>query len=258
MTSRNALERVFIITAQIVAVGAFLICWQMASEHHVIDPVYFSEPTAIWDQLRTWYNTGVLWQNTRATLYVFLVGYVVGTGLGIILGIVIGTLGWFRDVTSPFVAFFNATPRLVLLPLFIVWFGFGFLAKIILVISVIVLMVALNVAAGLREVRVDVLNNARLMGAGSGQLVRHVYWPSVALWVTSTARVTVGYAFNAAIAAEFIGANTGLGYLIVVGQTQFQVTQIYAALAITVIIAIAADLLLAAIENRATRWMPAR
>jgi NitT/TauT family transport system permease protein len=161
-----------------------------------------------------------------------------------------------RELAEPFLAFFNAMPRLILLPLLIVWFGFGLLPKVLLVITVIVLMVALNVAAGIREVRTDLLASVRLKGASRTDLLRHVYIPSVALWVTSTARVTVGYAFNATIAAEFIGASTGLGYLMYLGQSSFQAQVIWAALLLTLVVAVIMDALLAVVEARATRWMP--
>jgi NitT/TauT family transport system permease protein len=257
VTLRYALQRLSVIVAQLGAVVVFVLLWKLGTDHKVLDPVYFSTPSQVWDQLRTWFSSGTIWHDIADTLEVFIVGYVIGTALGVVLGVLIGTLSWLRQVAEPFLAFFNAMPRLILLPLLIVWFGFGFTPKIVLVVAVIVLMVTLNVAAGLREVRVDLLSNARLMGAGRLELVRHVYAPSIALWVTSTARVTVGYAFNATIAAEFIGANKGLGYLMYYGQSIFQVKEIYAALAITVVIAIVMDGILAIVENRATRWMPA-
>jgi NitT/TauT family transport system permease protein len=258
MTRKYVLQRAAVLAAQIAAVVLFLWLWQIASDHKVIDPVSFSKPTAIWHILRQWISSGYLWPNLRSTVMIFVEGYVIGTVAGIVLGVLLGTQRWLRELSEPFLAFFNALPRLVLLPLLIVWFGFGSEPKVVLVVTVILLMVALNVASGIREVRPDLLNQARLMGAGPAELVRDVFLPSVGLWVTSTARVTVGYAFNATIAAEFIGSSKGLGYLIYDAQATYQSSQIYAALAVTVVIAIVLDSLLAVVENRATRWMDTR
>jgi ABC-type nitrate/sulfonate/bicarbonate transport system permease component len=257
MTKRYVLQRLGIVLAQVLAVALFLFLWERGSDHGVIDPVFFSRPSAMWHQIRAWSSEGTLWGNIKTTLNVFLVGYALGTGFGIVLGVIIGTVRWVREILEPFLAFFNAMPRLVLLPLLIVWFGFGLTPKIILVVAVILFIVALNVAAGVGEVRADVLNNAKLMGAGPMQLVRHVYVPSIGLWVLSTARLTVGYAFNATIAAEFIGANRGLGFLLTLGQNSTNANQVWGALAVTVVIAIIIDTVLAAVETRATRWMPA-
>jgi ABC-type nitrate/sulfonate/bicarbonate transport system permease component len=257
MTKRYALQRSAVVLAQLLAVALFLLLWERESNRGVVDRVFFSKPSAIWHQITVWSSEGTLWGNIKTTLNVFLVGYVLGTGLGIILGVIIGTSRWVRDILEPFLAFFNAMPRLILLPLLVVWFGFGLTPKIILVVAVIVFIVALNVAAGIGEVRVDVLNNAKLMGASPMQLVRHVYVPSIGLWVLSTARLTVGYAFNATIAAEFIGANKGLGFLLTLGENSTNAMQVWGALTVTVVLAIVIDTVLAAVETRATRWMPA-
>jgi NitT/TauT family transport system permease protein len=256
MTLRYALQRGTVILAQLATVALVIWLWAILSDHQVLDPVYFSSPAKVWDQLGTWVSNGSLWGNLGSSLKVFIIGYAIGTSGGIVLGVLIGTVGWLGELAEPFLAFFNAMPRLILLPLMIVWFGFGLLPKVLLVITVIILMVALNVAAGIREVRSDLLASVRLKGASRAGLLRHVYIPSVALWVTSTARVTVGYAFNATIAAEFIGASTGLGYLMYLGQSSFASQVIWAALLLTMVIAVIMDALLAVVEARVTRWMP--
>jgi NitT/TauT family transport system permease protein len=258
MTRRYLLQRSSLVLAQIVTVVLVLLLWERASNSGSIDPVFFSRPSAVWQQIKDWASDGTLWDSIATTMRVFLYGYVIGTGLGILVGIVLGTMRWVREVFEPFLAFFNAMPRLILLPLLIVWFGFGIAPKVILVVAVILFIVALNVAAGMSEVRADLLNNAKLMGASRLQLVRHVYAPSIGLWVLSTARLTVGYAFSATIAAEFIGANEGVGFLLSLGQSSTSAVQVWAALTITVVLALAIDLILALIEHRVTRWMPAK
>jgi NitT/TauT family transport system permease protein len=241
---------------QAAAVALILILWQKLSEHHMIDPVFFSGPTRIWDQIKSWESSGLLWSNIGATMKVFAVGYVVGTAVGTLVGVVLGTIPLVREVLEPFLAFFNAMPRLVLLPLMIVWFGFGLFPKVLLVVAVIQFVVAINVATGLTTVRSDLLDNARLMGASHTQLILHVYAPSIALWILTTARTNVGYAFNAAIAAEFIGASAGLGYLLTLGQTALSADQVWAALVLASLMAVLIDCLLAAVERRSLRWMP--
>lgn len=248
--------RLGVAAVQLAAVVAFLLLWEWLSNTDRINVAYFSKPSAVWDQLQTWFSDGSIWEHLRQTMRIFLIGYLIGTLSGIALGVLIGTVTIVREVAEPFLAFFNAVPRLVLLPLFVVWFGFGDQPKILLVVTVILVMVTTNVAAGIREVPRELVDNARLMGASKAGLLREVYIPSIVLWITSTARVTVGYAFNATIAAEFIGASVGIGYLIFFGQASFQAQQIYAGLAMAVVIAAIVDTLLRLLEKRATRWMP--
>jgi NitT/TauT family transport system permease protein len=249
--------RAVVLIAQVVLVGLVLILWQVGSTHHVIDPNFFSSPGAVWDELYIWFSTGTIWGNLSATLFEFAAGYAIGTVVGVALGAAIGLSGRIREFMAPFLAFFNAMPRLVLLPLFVVWFGFGYTPRVVLVFSVVVVIVTINVGRGLQEVRTDLIDDAKIKGATRLQLFRHVYSPSMGLWVLSTARVTVGYAIDTAVAAEFIGASTGLGYLIYYGQAQVRADEIFAALVLTVVIAFIVDRCLVLVERRSLKWMPA-
>lgn len=255
---RATLPRIAILLGQLGLIAGFVVLWQHASTNDWINPAFWSKPTDVWRQILDWQHQGVLWSSLKETMRIFIVGYLWGTAIGVILGILIGTNAWFREISEPFVLFLNAMPRLVLLPLFIVWFGFGYGPRYVYIALVIVMFVAVNVAAGLREVRSDIVDNVRLMGGHRRHLVQQVYVPSISLWVSSTARVTVGYAFNAAIAAEFIGASSGLGYLIVRGQNTFRSKQIIAAMVIVAALALVIDGVLASIERRARRWTPPR
>jgi NitT/TauT family transport system permease protein len=250
------LQRAIILAAQITSLIAFLGLWELAADHKVIDPYFLSKPTQIWSVIRSWAANGTLLTDVDATLEVLGFGYICGLVIGLILGVLIGAFKWFSDLLEPFVAFLNAIPRLILMPLFLVWFGFGIFPQILLVIVVIVFLVAINIATGVREVDEQILQQVRVMGGSRLSLFIHVYVPSIAVWIGATARVTVGYAFQAAIVAEFTGRAQGLGYLVVLGQTTIKVQVIYAAIAIMMVVAIVIDTVLAVLERRATRWMP--
>jgi NitT/TauT family transport system permease protein len=254
--AKYRLMRGSVIAAQAAALILFFVFWQLGADHGWIDTFFFSSPKAIWDQITTWYNAGTLGSDVGATMIVLWVGYAVGLGGGILLGIATGAFKWIGELIDPFLVFLNAIPRLILLPIFVIWFGFGYFTQIWLVMTVIIIVVAVNVQAGLREVRFELLQNSRVLGANRLDLIRHVYIPSVAIWITATARVTVGLAFQAAIASEFIGAAKGLGYLVVLGESTQRPQEIFGAIAIMLAIAVVVDTLLGVLERRATRWMP--
>jgi NitT/TauT family transport system permease protein len=256
MSELTGWQRAGVIAAQVLTVCLLGFAWQAAANAHAINTFFFSSPRIVWHQLDQWASGGELFPNVGATLYVLAIGYLLGLALGIVLGVVSGVMRTVGAVIDPFVAFFNAIPRLVLLPLLIVWFGFGYWPQIFFVVAVVVFLVAINVSAGLRQVKTILLANARVLGANGPQLVRYVYLPSIVVWIMSTARVTVGFAFQAAVAAEFIGAARGLGFLVEYGQSTFQVQQIYAALAIMIVIAVVVDLGLGAVERSTTKWLP--
>lgn len=250
----HRLIRVTVFFAQVGAVCLVLWLWQRSSDSGSINRGFWSSPTQIAATLGDWYRDGTLFRAVVSTLQAFAIGYVIGVGLGVMLGLIIGVSRWAREIVEPFLAFFNAMPRLVLFPLLVVWFGFGFTPRYIFVAIVIVVLVTINVAGGLRETRQDLINAVRLYGGGVWQVTRHVYLPTVALWVTSTARVTVGYALNAAIVSEFIGGSLGLGYQIAYGQATFRPSYIFAALAVTVAVALVLDSVLSIAERRVTPW----
>ncbi|HXC76925.1 MAG TPA: ABC transporter permease subunit [Candidatus Acidoferrum sp.] len=249
-------QRGVVTLAQVAAVVLFLVLWQQAADHKVIDSFFYSNPHDIWDQIRAWYDAGTLAGDVGATLFVLGVGYVAGVVVGVVIGVLTGAFQWVGELLDPFLVFFNAVPRLMVMPIFIVWFGFGYRPQIYLVVTVIVFQIAVNVQAGLREVKSELLQNVRVMGASRLDQIRHVYVPSIAIWITATARVTVGFAFQAAIAAQFLGASKGLGYQVVLGQGTQKVQAIFAAMLIMVVVAVVIDAVLAAVERRATRWMP--
>src|SRR5258708_25471207 len=206
-----------VVACQALIGAAVLLAWEWLADKGSIGKATFSTPSGIWSALRGWAVDGTLWTNAWSTIQVLMIGWAIGVALGTIIGLAAPSRNVW-DFIEPFLVFLNAVPRLLLLPLFVVWLGFGVLPKILLVISVIVVIVALAVASGIHEVDQAYLDNVRILGRRRGLLIPDLYGPSVVLWVLASSRTTVGYALQAAVAAEFIGSNVGLGALVVQGQ----------------------------------------
>lgn len=248
-------RRLLIIGAQITAVLGLVIGWQWAAQQDILDRFLVGTPRGVWTALLAWIADGSLWPNIGSTLTAFLVGYcfalLIGTGLGVLLA----TLPFLRQVMDPFVAFANSLPRLMFYPFFAIWLGFGLTPKALYVVFVVIVLVILNVVAGVTEIDRSLIMNMRVMGARSPDLIAQVFFPAIALWLSSAARLMVGYGFQAAIISEFIGSTRGLGHLVAQAQTQFDVNQVWAAIVVMIIIAIAMDGGLALVERRTTVWM---
>jgi NitT/TauT family transport system permease protein len=252
------MKRLLMAASQLAFLVAFVALWQWASVGQHIDPFFFGQPSRIWDQIEEWGRNGTLTSNLGSTTELLLIGFAAGLLAGTAVGTAMSFSRLVHDVLDPFVVFFNAVPRIVLYPFLLVWLGFGLTTKVVLIVVVMMPTVAISVVTGFKEVDGAYLSNMRALGAGGLDLALHVYVPSLALWLLSTCRITFAFAFQAALVAELVGATHGVGFLIVQGQDQFNVDQIYAALVLVAVIAIVADVILRILERRASRWVPAR
>lgn len=254
--ARRAALQVGVWTLRLAVVAVALVVWETLSNNETIDPLYFGKPSLTWDALQQYVDDGVLRTNIQATLQVLLLGWGIGIVVGSTIGVVVGASRNARDFFEPFLVFFNALPRLLFLPFFAVWLGFGLAPKVSLVVLVVVVVIALTVASGVRETSDELVLHARLLGASPGRLVRDVYVPSIAVWLLSSSRTTVGFAFQATIAAEFFGTASGLGYLLTTAQGRLNSGQVFAVLAVMFGIGLLIDLVLGAVERRVSRWLP--
>lgn len=252
---RAIVPKIAIVAAQIGFVALMLGLWQLGANEDWIDSRKFSEPIEIWHRLRDMWNDDLLF-HVGSTLRVLVLGYGLGLGVGVLFGTLAGLSPWFRSYVEPFVVVANSVPRAILVPFFITWLGFGTTPKVLTVFLVVVFYVIINITAAVQEIESDVVANARTLGASRSQLARDVYLPSLGLWILASARVTFGFAFQAAIVAEFFGALAGIGFLVVQSQAAFDVDGIYAALAVTMAIALVLDTALGVVERRVSRWMP--
>jgi NitT/TauT family transport system permease protein len=250
-------RRIILISAQLVCAVAFLFAWQWASSNGHVSSFEFGKPSAVYDQLVEWWHDGTLRDASISTTEVLLLGWGIGTFIGMAVGVLTGVSKFANDVLEPFLDFFNALPRLILQPFIVIWLGFGLPAKVTFVVIVIWVITALSISEGSRHIPKEIIQQAQILGAGKARVLRDVYAPSLALWVVASSRTTFGFAFQAAVLAEFVGTNQGLGNLVIVAQNAFQINAIYAALAVVMVIAIFGNVLLSAAETRATRWMPA-
>lgn len=249
-------QRVSMVASQVGLVLAVTLAWHYVARMGVVDPGFIGSPAGVADRLWKWVLDGSLVGHVISTLEILLAGFLIGTVAGGALGAWIGLSPTAHDVVEPFLIFFNGMPRLILQPFFIIWLGFGFASKVSLIVAVIIVLVAVGIANALKDIDRDLVANVRILGGNRRDMAWNVYLPSLTLAIVATSRTNIGFAFQAALVAEFVGTASGLGYLIVTGQNLFDIDTIWAALVIVVALASFLDYLLSRIEARATRWMP--
>ncbi len=240
--------------------AAFLVVWEVGAERRWagIDPFFVSQPTAIARQIKRWVGTGFIFEHVAVTLQEAALGFLFGALLGITAGFLFAFSRWTAEVFEPAVALLNAVPRVVLAPLFILWFGLGLTSKVVLCTSLVLFVVFFATWSGIREADRDVVANARIMGASQAQLFRHVLLPSALAWIFSSLRLSVGFAMIGAVVGEYLGSSHGMGYLIAFAESLFDATQVMAGLAILMALVAALDLALRRVEARFSAWKLSR
>src|SRR5690606_28226906 len=144
-------------------------------------------------------------------------------------------------VFDPYVKAANSMPRVILAPIFSIWFGLGVWSKVALGFTLVFFIVFFNVYQGVREVSPNVLANARMLGATKRQLLRHVYLPSAMSWVFSSLHTSVGLAFVGAVVGEYLGSASGVGYLIRPAEGTFDVNTVFAGIVVLTAFALVLD-----------------
>lgn len=260
--ARTARRRAYLVLGSRAGVLLVVVgLWEWLARTEVIDPFNFSMPSKIWDQIRTWVVDGTaqgpLWEQIWYTLHEALLGWVIGVVAGVLLGIALGRVRFAADVLGPYIKVLNALPRIVLAPVFLIWFGLGPASKVASAVVLVFFPVFFNAFQGAREVDRALVANSRVLGAGDRQVTLHVVIPSATSWIFTSLHVSFGFALIGAIVGEYIGATKGLGLLVAASQGTFNAAGVYAAMAILAVVALLAEGLLTFLEKKLFRWKPA-
>lgn len=248
-------RRIAMALARLVFIGALVAFWEIGARTGVLDPFFFGRPFAAIGRLWTWVETGSLWGHLFSTVGTALLGYLLGVALGITIGAAFAfSPERISRIGNGFLVIGNGLPRLVLAPLFLLWFGVGTQAKLAFVVVVIVFIVAMNVFSGLRDVDRKMIDHVLLLGGNRWDLARVVYAPAIMGWLLASLRVCLGLSFAGAIVAEYVGSGHGLGYLMVYGFGIFDMNQAIAAMIAVFVVIGVLDRLLARLEFRVTAW----
>lgn len=216
--------------AALCALGA----WELASRLGWLDPFLVPPPSRVASVLYELAGTGQVWPHFRATVWEAVAGLVVGTACGSALGLLSAMVRPVAEVLEPVMALLNAVPRVVLAPLFVIWFGIGTASKVALSFLLVMVVMFFATYTGVREVDPRLVERVRTLGGGRRDVVREVYVPSVSAWVVSGLKVAVGFAFTGAVVGEFVASSQGLGYLLSFAQSTYNASLTLALIALVV------------------------
>src|SRR5262249_14214764 len=184
------------------------------------------------------------------TLIETLLAFAAGTALGLGAGLWLALSPTASALADPYIKAMNAMPRVILAPIFAVWFGLGILSKVALGITLVFFIVFFNVYQGGKEGSPVVLTTARMLGAGPRQLLRTVYVPSAMSWVFSSLHTSVGMAFVGAVVGEYLGSARGVGYLILQAEGAFDIDTVFAGILVLTAFALLLDAVATPLQSR--------
>lgn len=261
------MARAKLLGLQLLVLVVFLGIWHIGSTvpfgkmengkpFFLLPPFFFSTPGEVLARVWKMFADGSIYRHLGITLLEAMLAFAIGSIAGVLLGFAFARRPLLAAVFDPYIKMANALPRVVLAPIFALWFGLGIWSKVWLGVTLVFFIVFFNVYQGVREVPQVVLANARMLGMNERQLLRHVYWPAALSWVFSSLHTSVGFAMVGAVVGEYLGSSAGLGYLIHQAEGVFDVTGVFAGMVILTLFVMLVDLVVTRIENRLLKWKP--
>jgi NitT/TauT family transport system permease protein len=255
---RSAARRraVLVRGAQVAIAVVVLGLWEILVRADVLDAFFFPRPSDIGERIGEWVTEGDIFSDLLVTLTEALLGLLIGTAGGLLVGFLLARWRLLADILEPFITMLNSLPRVVLAPIFLLWFGLGIWSKVVFAVTLVFFIVFFNTFQGVREVSPALVDNARILGAKEGQLLRHVYLPSALTWIFSSLHVSVGFAIVGAVVGEYLGSSEGMGHLIAEAEGVFDTTGVFAGIVVLAAVVLVIDLAVHRLERYLLRWKP--
>ena len=212
----------------VLTAAAVLAAWQLFVAVTGIEKWLLPAPSDIGAAL--WANAGLLAHHTWPTLRETAVGLAAGTAAALVLAALIDLSAWLRKAIYPLLVGTQTVPIVAIAPLFIVWFGYGFLPKILIVALVTFFPIVVNLAEGLRSADADMVSLLKSMGAGRWKIFRSVRFPHTLPYLFSGLKIAATYSVMGAVISEWLGASAGLGVFLIRAQQSFAADKVFAAI----------------------------
>ncbi|WP_164783956.1 ABC transporter permease [Mesorhizobium sp. M5C.F.Cr.IN.023.01.1.1] len=191
--------------------------------------------------------------HTASTLTVIAVGFGCGAAAAIPTGLALAKMRWLESALYPFVVFLQTMPLISLVPVLIIWLGYGLAPASVLVGFSVFFPVLVNAVAGVRSTPDRLYFVTRTMGASALQTFRYIDWPTMLPYLTSAFRISLALATTTAVVSEFLASNDGLGYAALIGARSRDTVQVIAVVLITAVVGVLLNTLSLLVEKKIAR-----
>jgi ABC-type nitrate/sulfonate/bicarbonate transport system, permease component len=238
-------------------VTIFLIIWELVGNVlQLINPMFMSAPSLIAKAAIDLFSSGEIYNDLYISGTELLGGYLLSAAVAIPFGIMVG---WYKKMSyifDPFINAMNATPRVALLPLVIIWLGIGILSKVGIIFLGAVFPILINSRDGVKTTPLNLLNAARSFGASEWMIFKAVVLPSTIPFILSGLRQGLGRAIVGVMVGELYAATAGIGFMITVAGATFQTDKVFVGVLVFALTGMIGTEILAKIEKRFDKWRP--
>jgi NitT/TauT family transport system permease protein len=237
------------------AVFVFLIIWELVGNvYQLINPMFMSAPSLIFKAAVGLVSSGEIWNDLRVSGIELFWGYTLSVAFGIPFGIMVGWYKRASHIFDPFINAMNATPRVALLPLVIIWLGIGVLSKVGIIFLGAVFPILINTRDGVKTTPHNLLTAARSFGASEWMLFKTVVLPSTLPFILTGLRLATGRALVGVMVGELYAATAGIGFMITVAGATFQTDKVFVGVLIFAVSGMVLMEALTKIERRFDKW----
>lgn len=238
----------------VLNLATFFIVWQVAATVSDIPPLFLPSVADVARELQEMHQEGILWGNLWTSFAVYVVGMVISLAIAIPMGLTIGGIRILDKILSPYVWAVYTTPRLILMPLVLLWVGINDTARVVIIVLSAVPATLVVVMEGVKTVENSLLNAARSFSAGRIALFRTVVFPSTVPFIATGVRMGVSRGLIGLFIGELFTAATGIGYILTLATKTFNSARTFGILLIFILFCVAMVGLSQLLERRVSQW----
>ncbi len=233
---------------------AFFLLWQYVATTSDIPRLFLPSVTDVFRELVEMNDEGILWGNLWISTWIYLLGMAISLVIAIPMGLTIGGIRILDKILSPYIWALYTTPRLILMPLILLWVGINDTARIVIIVLSAVPATLVVVMEGVKTVDNSLLNAARSFGASRVAMFRSVVFPSTVPFIATGVRMGVSRGLIGLFIGELFTASDGIGYIITLSSKTFNSARTYGMLLIFVLFCIAMVGLSQLLERKVSQW----
>jgi NitT/TauT family transport system permease protein len=236
----------------IVCIIGFFVSWEVLCLIFNVSDIVLPRPSQI--LITLWTRFPAIWPHAVQTLYTTLVGFALGIIIGVLLGVLIGSSRLAYDVAYPLLVGFSSIPKVAVVPIFVLWFGAGTVPAVLTAMIMCIFPIVVNVATGLAATEPELQDVMRTLRATKWEILWNIGLPRTMPYFFASLKVAATLAFVGAVISETVASNRGIGNLMMIASSSFDVPLVFAGLFILAALGVALYAGFSLIEGKVTGW----